>query len=225
LDAELLKKAQSEGLSEIKRQEHLTLDQTIVSLIFVFIIGMWLTTQFHGISASVVAVMGAILFFFTGQIKREDLQEISWPTLITFGGGLSLGYVIIETGLADFIASKLSLLSSLSIVMTTTIIALIALILTAVASNTASAAILIPIVIPLAIVLGINPILMAILVAITCSLDFAMVIGTPPTMLAYATGLFKVKDIFKIGIVLDLIGLIVVLVLSWTLFGYLAGIV
>ena len=225
LDAELLKKAQSEGLSEIKRQEHLTWEQIIVSLIFVFIIGMWLTTQFHGISASVVAVMGAILFFFTGQIKKEDLQEISWPTLITFGGGLSLGYVIIETGLADFIASKLSLMGSLSFVLTTTIIALIALILTAFASNTAAAAILIPIVIPLAIVLGINPILMAILVAITCSLDFAMVIGTPPTMLAYATGLFKVKDIFNIGIILDAIGLIVVLVLSWTLFGVLANIV
>lgn len=49
--------------------------------------------------------------------------------------------------------------------------------------------------------------------------DFAIVIGTLPTMLAYDTGFFKVKEIFRIGIVLDLIGIVVVLVMTWTLFG------
>lgn len=40
-----------------------------------------------------------------------------------------------------------------------------------------------------------------------------------PTMLAYDTGFFKMKEIFRIGIVLDLIGIVVVLVMTWTLFG------
>lgn len=38
-------------------------------------------------------------------------------------------------------------------------------------------------------------------------------------MLAYDTGFFKMKEIFRIGIVLDLIGIVVVLVMTWTLFG------
>lgn len=51
------------------------------------------------------------------------------------------------------------------------------------------------------------------------SVDFAIVIGTLPIMLAYDTGFFKMKEIFRIGIVLDLIGIVVVLVMTWTLFG------
>ncbi len=225
VDERNLVEAKRKGLDEITKNKQMTMDQIIVSIIFFIIIALWLTTQYHGISASVVAVIGAILFFFTGQVTNEDLSSIGWPTLITFGGGLSLGYVIIETGLADYIALKLSLMGDLPIMLTTTIVALIALLLTAIASNTASAAILIPIAMPLAVILGINPALLAILVAIACSLDFAIVIGTPPTMMAYNTGLYKVQEIFNIGVVLDLLGLIVVLILTWTLFGIFATII
>ncbi|MCY3413484.1 MAG: SLC13/DASS family transporter [Candidatus Heimdallarchaeota archaeon] len=221
---EKLKIAKEKSMEKVKK-EKMNLDQFLVSITFVIIITLWLTSQWHGISTSVVAVLGAVLFFFTGQVTNEDLREINWPTLITFGGGLSLGYVIIETGLADYIASKLGNLGSLPMVLIMTIIALVALLLTAIASNTASAAILIPIAMPLAIVLNLNPIVLAILIAITCSLDFAIVIGTPPTMMAYNTGLYEVKEIFRIGIVLDLVGLLLVLILSWTLFFLLAGIV
>jgi sodium-dependent dicarboxylate transporter 2/3/5 len=46
-------------------------------------------------------------------------------------------------------------------------------------------------------------------IAIASSIDFALVVGTPPTMMAYSTGYFKVKDIFKRGVVLDLIGVLI----------------
>lgn len=50
------------------------------------------------------------------------------------------------------------------------------------------------------------------------SVDFAIVIETL-TNNAYDTGFFKMKEIFRIGIVLDLIGIVVVLVMTWMLFG------
>ncbi len=96
------------------------------------------------------------------------------------------------------------------------------LVLTTVASNTASAAILIPLAIPLAGILGIQPVLLVVVVAIASSIDFALVIGTPPTMLAYATDLFTAGQIFRTGFLLDIAG-IVILVFGvtriWELFG------
>jgi di/tricarboxylate transporter len=46
-------------------------------------------------------------------------------------------------------------------------------------------------------------------VAIASSIDFALVVGTPPTMIAYSTGFFEAREIFNRGIVLDLIGIVI----------------
>ena len=101
-------------------------------------------------------------------------------------------------------------------------VAVLALALTAVASNTATAAMLIPLAIPLATVLRVDPVLLVVVVAIASSVDFALVIGTPPTMIAYSTRLFTAREIFRIGIVLDLIGIVILVtavVGLWQLFG------
>lgn len=75
---------------------------------------------------------------------------------------------------------------------------------------------LIPLAIPLAQLLQIDPRLLVAIIAIGSSIDFALVVGTPPTMLAYSTGLFTVPDIFRRGFVLDLIGVLVLsLVVTW----------
>jgi hypothetical protein len=48
---------------------------------------------------------------------------------------------------------------------------------------------LIPLAFPLAGIIGVDPVLLVIVVAIASSVDFALVIRTPPTMLAYSTEL------------------------------------
>jgi sodium-dependent dicarboxylate transporter 2/3/5 len=88
-------------------------------------------------------------------------------------------------------------------------VAFLALGLTAVASNTATAAMLVPLAIPLAGVLGMDPVLVVVVVAIASSIDFALVIGTPPTMIAYSTRLYTTREIFRAGILLDLIGIVI----------------
>ena len=64
--------------------------------------------------------------------------------------------------------------------------------------------------------------LMVLVVAIASSVDFALVIGTPPTMLAYSTRLYTPAQIFRVGIVLDLVGILLlsfVMVWIWSLLG------
>ena len=52
--------------------------------------------------------------------------------------------------------------------------------------------------------------------ALASSVDFALVIGTPPTMMAHATGLLTAREILRAGILVDLAGLaILVLAVPW----------
>ncbi|MHA2155320.1 MAG: SLC13 family permease [Candidatus Hodarchaeales archaeon] len=212
---EAMRIAKLKGINRKREFNTLSKDQIVVLLIFIFVFCLWLMEQFHGIHAGIIAVTGVILLYFSGYLIQEDLTRINWNALLTFGGGLTLGAIILRTGLADWLALQLGFLKGVHPFFILLFLGLLSLILTGIASNTASASILVPIVIPLGITLGIDPVLTALVVAIVASVDFAIIIGTPPTMVAYSTGYFQVKEIFKLGIVLDLIGLIVVTLLGW----------
>lgn len=188
-------------------------DQMIVLGIFAAVFGGWLTQTFHEFHPGIVALAGAIALFVVGRLEPDDLGRISWPALITFGGGLTLGVFLVETGTSDYVATRLTTLADVPDLLAVGVVALIALILTTVASNTASAAILIPLALPLAGVLDVNPVTLVIVVAIASSVDFALVIGTPPTMMAYATRLYTAGQIFRRGIFLDVVGLFVLVFL------------
>ena len=79
------------------------------------------------------------------------------------------------------------------------------------ASNTASAAILIPLMLPLSSSLGIDMKSIALLIAIGVSLDFMMPVGTPPSAIAYSTGVVNVREMMKNGFMVNIgTGLILV---------------
>jgi solute carrier family 13 (sodium-dependent dicarboxylate transporter), member 2/3/5 len=215
LDSEIYKKEFSE-MGGIQPQ------QRIVLVAFVLTIALWLSEGWHGISSGIVALIGALLLFFSGTLETEDLNRINWNALLTFGGGLAIGTILVETGFSDWIALKLVGLSYLPQFLVIFLVAGLTLLIGAFISNTACAAMLIPLAIPLAQLLHIDPRLMVAVVAIGSSVDFALVIGTPPTMLAYSTGLFETSEIFKRGIVLDLIGVLLLsfgMVWIWDLLG------
>ncbi len=200
------------AVAEAERLGHLDRDQVTVLAVFGLVAVGWLTQTFHGIHPGIVALGGAVLLAVLGRIEPVDLQRISWPSLLTFGGGLTLGLALVTTGASDHLATRLTGLAGLPTLVAVGSVALLTLVLTTVASNTASAAILIPVAIPLAGVLGVNPVTLVVIVAIASSIDFALVIGTPPTMVAYSTGLFTPGEVFRRGIVLDLVGIVLLVV-------------
>jgi solute carrier family 13 (sodium-dependent dicarboxylate transporter), member 2/3/5 len=193
-------------------------DQLIVGLVFISVFTMWVTSEFHGLHVGVVAAMGATTLFLIGYLKIEDFNKINWNAIITFGGGLTLGTTMLRTGLAEYMAMGLSRVGAIPSIFILFLIAFATLLVTSIASNTASAAILIPIFMPLGLVLGISPVLIAVMIAITCSIGFATIIGTPPTMIAYSTGFFTVKQMFKIGSILDILGIFIVTIITALLY-------
>jgi sodium-dependent dicarboxylate transporter 2/3/5 len=144
------------------------------------------------------------------------MTQVDWGTLFLLGGGLALGDMTIETGLADALggavegrfggeASAFVLLA----VMTT-----ITLYATELISNTAMTNMMVPIVIPLAVRLGVDPIPVTVCVTLAASFAFMLPVSTPPNALAYGTGLVRMPTMIRFGSWMDIAGLIILLVLG-----------
>ncbi|MCL1126353.1 SLC13 family permease [Shewanella surugensis] len=143
---------------------------------------------------------------------KELERQIDWGILLLFGGGLCLSMVLKETGTSAWLAETLmsALESAPSWLLILACISFM-IFLTELASNTGSAAILIPIMIALAdqfnpaitysLVFGVG-------VAATCA--FMLPVATPPNALAYATGEVKQSQMLKAGMILNIIGIFVV---------------
>jgi sodium-dependent dicarboxylate transporter 2/3/5 len=222
IDPARFQAARSAADEERRRVGRPTTDQGVVLAVFVAVMLVWLSQTWHGINTGIVAVAGAMALATLGKLKPGDLTRISWSSLLTFGGGLTMGVFLTESGSSDWLATRLGSLEAVTGWVGVAVVAAAALLLTTVASNTATAAVMIPLAIPLAGMLGVSPVLLVIVVAVASSIDFALVIGTPPTLIAYSTELFTVREILAIGSVLDVagLGILVTLVIAvWRLFG------
>jgi sodium-dependent dicarboxylate transporter 2/3/5 len=122
---------------------------------------------------------------------------------------MAIGTLLVDTGVSDWLALQMTVLSALPSYMVIMTVTAATVLIGAFISNTASAAMLIPIAIPLAQILGLDPRLLVTVIAISCSVDFALVTGTPPTMIVYSTGIFKAREIFVRGLFVDLLGALV----------------
>lgn len=201
------------------------LSQRAVLGTFLVVMGLWLSEPLHGVPTGIIALGGVFALFVMGFLKQEDLNRINWNALLTFGGSLAIGTMLVASGVSDWIALQLMGLSTLPALLVVFLIAAMAVLTSAFISNTASSAMLIPLVIPLAQMLQLDPTLLVAVVAIGSAVDFALVVGTPPTMIAYATGFFTTQDIFKRGIVLDVLGVILlslVVIWAWRALGVVA---
>jgi len=176
----------------------------------------WVTSFIHGISDSVVSVAAVILLFALSLLKTEDVSKIQWPALLLFGGGLSLGVAIDSSGLGSYLGSIFaSLISGQSLLLLFLSVIVFAVILTLSASNTATAALLVPIIIPLAKTLGVGIKPLAIIAGMGTSLDFLVPVGTPPSAIAYSSGCITVWDMFRAGIFITIAGIILLAVMAW----------
>ena len=178
---------------------------------------LWLQRHFP---ESAAAIIGAgLLFILPVNLRRgrftltfKEAVKIDWGTLLLFGGGLSLGFQIFETGLADaigkfFISSggryaTLSLITLLSIIFS--------VYLTELTSNTASATMIIPIIIAISLEASINPLPPVLGSAIGCSFAFMLPVATPPNAIVYGSGMIRLPQMMKFGFWLNVAGIIII---------------
>ena len=131
-------------------------------------------------------------------------HDTSGRDLILIGGGIVLGELLDESGLARTLAGMVdwqSLPPAITLVSFVTASAL----LSSVASNTAAATLLIQ----LGLTVSSTP-SFTILIAIAASFGTTFAISTPPNALAYGQGGLRVRDLFIPGVILMVIGIVLV---------------
>jgi len=170
----------------------------------------------HGYSSSIIAAMIAIALFYVGLLDQNDIRHANWSIILLIGGGLSLGKALEVSGLVINISELLLLFTGGgSPLLVIALVTVFGLGISVVASNTASAGIFLPIAIGLGQSTGISPVILAVAVGISTSLDFMLPVGTPPNAIAYSTGKVSMSEMIKAGFILDLLGAVITILLAW----------
>jgi sodium-dependent dicarboxylate transporter 2/3/5 len=179
---------------------------------------------------STVAVAMAILTFIipagtNNKGETEFLMDwktgtrIPWGILLLFGGGFALASGFQESGLTKWLGEQLSTFHYLPVIVIIMFLSMLTTFTTEFASNTAMASTLLPIIGGLAVAIGVNPMLLMIPVTISASTAFMLPVATPPNAIVFGSGYIHIRDMFRVGFVMNIAGLFLITALVYLLAG------
>lgn len=195
----------------------------IISLALLF---FWATEKrFHPFDSTTVTIVAVAVLLLPkiGVFTWKQVEKlIPWGTIIVFAVGIALGSILLATDGAQWLSDKMfgvMGLDSMPLLATIALLALFNILIhLGFASATALASALIPIVLVLASTLGsdVNPVGFVLIQQFVISFGFLLPVNAPQNMLAYGTGSFTVKDFFKAGLPITIIGYVLILIFSAT---------
>jgi sodium-dependent dicarboxylate transporter 2/3/5 len=205
---------------EIKNQVSVTgkmrKNEFLVLIILMITILLWIffsSHQYFGLA--VIAILGSILLFLTGVITWKDVEKrVPWGIILLYGGAITLGIGIQETGAGIWIADLIFNLAGLNLYLVILVMIVLTILLTNVMSNIGAVAILLPIGIAIAPAIGISPLLSSMIIALSGGLAFMFVIATPGNAITYSSGYFSTRDLFKAGSIANILCIAVIFIVA-----------
>ncbi len=182
--------------------------------------------QLHSFDSSTITLIAVAVMLTPGiGVFSWKTAEplINWGTVIVFGIGISLGTVLLNSGGAAWISDSTfgrlglenySLLGAIALVSIFNIVIHLGF-----ASATSLASALIPVFIALSMSMGLNDdqaLGFVLIQQFVISIGFLLPISSPQGMLAYGTGTFQIKEYFKAGVPLTIVGYLLILLFSAT---------
>ncbi len=221
-----LKKVRIKIKREIVQLGPIRTEEKIVTYILIGTVIAWviLPTFFSYISLAVVAVFSGIIMFFSGSITWGDIERrVPWGIILLYGGAITLGVGMLETGAAEWLANNLLKLSGDNPVYVIFLLIILTVIFTNVMSNTAAVAMILPIGAGLAQAVGFDSeLITSMVIALSGGLAFMLVIATPGNAITYSSGYFSTKDLIRAGTIVNLICILVLFIIAisyWHLIG------
>ncbi|MCR4941722.1 MAG: DASS family sodium-coupled anion symporter [Campylobacter sp.] len=234
-NGETVIKQEMDKLGPISRPE------AMVGIIFILAAASWIGLSFvlkafgikNGALDTIIAMSVAVLLFIlpannNGErlIDWDTAKKLPWDILMLFGGGLSLSDQFRSTGLSLWIGHQVSSLEFMPIAVIILIVTAMVIFLTEITSNTATAAAFLPVIAGVATGLkytGNNVLLFTVPVALAATCAFMLPVATPPNAIAYGSGYVKLNSMIKTGVWLNLLGIVLItlvtLFLLTTVFG------
>jgi sodium-dependent dicarboxylate transporter 2/3/5 len=173
---------------------------------------------FEPLDKTAIILVATVLFFLFRVVSLEDLENTSWNIVLLFGGAMSIGFCLWQTGAAGWLAvTWLGLLHDTHWLFFVLGVATFVLLMTNLIMNVAAIAITVPVALVIAPYVGVSPevILFASLVA--AGMPFLFLVGAAPNAIAYASNQFTTGEFFRAGIPASGILLVVLALFVWVI--------
>jgi sodium-dependent dicarboxylate transporter 2/3/5 len=154
----------------------------------------------------------------------DTAKNLPWGIVLLFGGGLAIAKAFQESGLAAWFGENLTLLQILPYVVVLLIVSLIVNFLTEVTSNVATASVFMPVMAGVALAMNVHPFPILVVVTLAASCAFMLPVATPPNAIVFGSGHMSMKDMFRVGIWLNIISVILIAVYVYLLIEPMWGI-
>jgi len=198
-------------------------------VIVALIVGLFLLNSFlpkfgyKPFSRAGIVLIATLAFFITRTLTIDDLEAIPWNIILLFGGAMSLGYCLVVTGAADWLAiNTVAALQNAPALVFIIGMTFFVLIMTNLIMNVAAIAISMPVALVMAPYLGISPEVVFFAALVTAGMPFLFLVGAAPNAIAYESKQFSSGEFFKAGIPASLLLMVMValfVILIWPLMG------
>ena len=202
----------------------MSLQEKGVIAFFSLAFALWSITDITKVHYSVVAGgVLSLIFGFRLVSFKTVIAKFPWESWIVFGAGVSMGIAMLDTGAGKWLASQfLPMLEGQSWIVVFFGSGLLGSVTSSFMSNSAATALILPITIPMASGMGIPEAVIALSAPIATSFVM-LVIGCPPTIIAYSTGYFSQIEFIKVAVPWAIVCLILITLgvsIYWPLTAY-----
>jgi sodium-dependent dicarboxylate transporter 2/3/5 len=172
---------------------------------------------------SFVALLAALALFLIPSKKNkgealliwEDAKKLRYDIILMFGSGFALAYGFESSGLSTWLAESLKVLKGVPPVLIILGICCIVTLISEFASNIASIQLAIPIMMALQKDLELPALLLMMPATFAASLGFMLPVATAANTIVFGTKQIEIKDMFKVGIVLDIVGILIITLMCY----------
>ena len=137
-------------------------------------------------------------------------KGVPWGIVILLGGGFALAAGIQDSGLATWLGSRLTIAGELPVWVLVLLTCMLSVLLTETTSNIATVLMISPVLAATATEIGVHPYLLLIPAAVIASFAFMLPVATPPNAIVFSSGWITIPQMFRAGVMLDLIALAII---------------
>jgi sodium-dependent dicarboxylate transporter 2/3/5 len=209
------------GLRERARKLHARLgpmkrDEIVGLAITLLAVGLMSARSFvpvlESVDKSAIIAGATVLFFVFRILRRDDLEALPWNIVLLFGGAMSLGLCLWQTGAAEWLAvSWLSHLEGREIITFIIGVGVFVMIMTNIIMNVAAIAISLPVALVMAPYLGVSPDVVLFVSLTVAGMPFVFLVGAAPNAIAYQSRQFTAGEFFMAGVPASLL----VIAVTW----------
>lgn len=221
--------------NELRKLGSMSRGEKIVLAVFLLAALLWIfgplirditidgAKPFNALKDETIAMLAGLLLFIIPVDARRGIHAldwsaakdvIAWDVLLLFGGGLTMAAALQSTGAAALVGAQASVLAGFGEITMMAGVAALVTFATEVTSNTALAATMMPLIAAAADALKIDPSGLLVATALAASCAFMMPVATPPNAIVFGTGRLHIGDMVKAGFWLNILGVVIITIVS-----------